>query len=150
MHSATLSIDIQPAQVRQNQRDTMWHTWTVTQGFPVMGIWRPDNDGTDINSACSVSSCVMSALNLKMLQQAGAGGNAQRSQKQTRAQCCTLDPLAGSLEEYVLTAGDDGRVRIFNYPCVVENAPGRKAGMLFYPWSSMSLRTCIQQHLHYF
>jgi len=36
-----------------------------------------------------------------------------------------LDPLAGSLEEYVLTAGDDGRIRIFNYPCVVENAPNR-------------------------
>uniref|UniRef100_A0A7S3VHN2 PLAT domain-containing protein n=1 Tax=Dunaliella tertiolecta TaxID=3047 RepID=A0A7S3VHN2_DUNTE len=86
-------------QVRQNQRDTMWHTWTVTQGFPVMGIWRPDNDGTDINSAC-------------------------RTHKNPAWQ--TLDPLAGSLEEYVLTAGDDGRVRIFNYPCVVENAPGRE------------------------
>jgi hypothetical protein len=39
-------------QVRQNQRDTMWHTWTVTLGFPVMGIWQPGDDGTDINSAC--------------------------------------------------------------------------------------------------
>ncbi|KAF5837533.1 hypothetical protein DUNSADRAFT_4226 [Dunaliella salina] len=86
-------------QVRQNQRDTMWHTWTCTQGFPVMGIWRPDNDGTDINSAC-------------------------RTHKNPAWQ--TLDPLAGSLEEYVLTAGDDGRVRIFNYPCVVENAPCRE------------------------
>jgi hypothetical protein len=36
-----------------------------------------------------------------------------------------LDPLASRAEEYVLTAGDDGHVRIFNYPSVVEYAPNR-------------------------
>ena len=37
-------------QVRQNQRDTNWHTWTCILGFPVMGIWKEGFDGTDVNS----------------------------------------------------------------------------------------------------
>ena len=32
------------------QIDTVWHTWTALLGFPVMGIWPPDSDGTDINA----------------------------------------------------------------------------------------------------
>lgn len=39
-------------QIRQNQRDTQWATWTCTLGFPVMGIWRDGTDGTDINAVC--------------------------------------------------------------------------------------------------
>lgn len=31
-------------------RDVDWATWTCVLGFPVMGIWRSDMDGTDINS----------------------------------------------------------------------------------------------------
>jgi hypothetical protein len=31
-------------------RDTAWATFSSTLGFPVMGIWPPDSDGTDINS----------------------------------------------------------------------------------------------------
>ena len=31
------------------QRDTEWETWTCNFGFPVMGIWPPDYDNTDIN-----------------------------------------------------------------------------------------------------
>jgi len=37
-------------QVKENQRDTRWATWTCVLGFPVMGIWPPGTDGTDINS----------------------------------------------------------------------------------------------------
>ena len=37
-------------QVRQNQRDTEWDTWTCVLGFPVMGIWKEGSDGTDVNS----------------------------------------------------------------------------------------------------
>jgi hypothetical protein len=34
------------------------------------------------------------------------------------------DPLAAAgVGEVVASAGDDGRVRLFNYPCVVEGAP---------------------------
>ena len=37
-------------QVKTNQKDTPWHTYTCILGFPVMGIWKPDSDGTDVNS----------------------------------------------------------------------------------------------------
>jgi hypothetical protein len=37
----------------------------------------------------------------------------------------SADPLAAAgVGEVVAAAGDDGRVRLFNYPCVVEGAPG--------------------------
>ncbi|KAK3262979.1 hypothetical protein CYMTET_28194, partial [Cymbomonas tetramitiformis] len=38
------------SQVKQNQRDTDWATWTCILGFPVMGIWPEGSDGTDVNS----------------------------------------------------------------------------------------------------
>jgi len=41
-------------QVKENQRDTQWATWTSTLGFDVMGIWPPYSDGTDVN-ACDKS-----------------------------------------------------------------------------------------------
>ncbi|GAX81084.1 hypothetical protein CEUSTIGMA_g8518.t1 [Chlamydomonas eustigma] len=41
-------------QVKENQRDTVWATWTCTLGFDVMGIWPPYSDGTDVN-ACDRS-----------------------------------------------------------------------------------------------
>ena len=34
----------------ENQRDTRWATYTGVLGFPVMGIWPDDSDGTDINA----------------------------------------------------------------------------------------------------
>ena len=30
--------------------DCDWHTWTLTLGFPVMGIWPAYSDGTDVNA----------------------------------------------------------------------------------------------------
>ncbi|KAG2499991.1 hypothetical protein HYH03_002273 [Edaphochlamys debaryana] len=83
-------------QVRQDQRDTQWQSWTCTLGFPVMGVWRDDTDGTDINAVCRSNT--------------GAFPD--------------VDPIAGD-GDVVVTAGDDGRVRLFNYPCVIEDAPGR-------------------------
>ena len=29
--------------------DCQWSSWTCTIGLPVMGIWPPDSDGTDVN-----------------------------------------------------------------------------------------------------
>ncbi len=37
-----------------------------------------------------------------------------------------IDPLKGE-GDVVVTAGDDGRLRLFSYPCVIEDAPGRWA-----------------------
>ena len=31
-------------------RDEKWSNWTCTIGFPVQGIWRSGEDGTDINA----------------------------------------------------------------------------------------------------
>lgn len=60
------------------------HTYTNMLGFPVMGIWPPDSDGTDINSL-------------------------DRSKNR----------------QWVVTSDDDGKVKLFNYPCVIEDAPHR-------------------------
>jgi microtubule-associated protein-like 6 len=43
-------------QVKENQRDTAWASWSTVQGFSVMGIWKNTNDTTDIN-ACHRSPC---------------------------------------------------------------------------------------------
>ncbi len=37
-------------QMPTSQRDTQWASYTSILGFPVMGIWPPNVDGTDINS----------------------------------------------------------------------------------------------------
>lgn len=37
-------------QVRFNQRDTCWATWTSLLGFPVMGVWYSGADATDVNA----------------------------------------------------------------------------------------------------
>eukprot|EP00892_Ulva_mutabilis_P007281 jgi/Ulvmu1/4925/UM203_0004.1 len=39
-------------QVRENQRDTRWATWTSVLGFPVMGVWYSGADATDVNAVC--------------------------------------------------------------------------------------------------
>ena len=31
-------------------RDARWAEWTRTLGFPVMGVWAPESDGTDVNA----------------------------------------------------------------------------------------------------
>jgi WD40 repeat protein len=66
------------------EADTKWNSFTCVLGFPVMGIWHPDSDGTDVNS------------------------------------------VDVSFDKGILATGDDfGKVTIFNYPCIVKNAPGR-------------------------
>jgi hypothetical protein len=63
-----------------------------------MGIWRDDDDGTDINGVC-----------------------------RTFPHAFDGDPLVGE-PPYVVTARDDGKVHFFSYPCVVEDAPEREYG----------------------
>ena len=38
----------------ESQMDAEWATWTRVLGFPVMGVWAPGSDGTDVN-ACDRS-----------------------------------------------------------------------------------------------
>ena len=85
-------------QIISDQRNQAWDTYTSTLGFSVMGIWQDGSDGTDINAL-------------------------DRSHRQVRF--AGEDPLAGE-HPVVVTSGDDGAVRLFNYPCVVEDAPNRK------------------------
>ena len=61
----------------------------------MLGIWRDEDDGTDINSVC-----------------------------RTHPRIHHGDPLLGE-EDYVVCARDDGNVHMFAYPCVVEDAPER-------------------------
>jgi microtubule-associated protein-like 6 len=87
-------------QVKGSCRDTSWTTYSCCLGFPVMGIWPPDSDGTDINA---------------------------------------LDRSPTS--ELVLTADDKGKVKLFNWPCVVEDAPsycygGHSSHVTSVRWSS--------------
>ena len=32
------------------RRDARWAEWTRALGFPVMGVWAPESDGTDVNA----------------------------------------------------------------------------------------------------
>mmetsp|Transcript_34365 Transcript_34365/g.76299 ORF Transcript_34365/g.76299 Transcript_34365/m.76299 type:complete len:1172 (-) Transcript_34365:306-3821(-) len=71
-------------QITLPQRDVEYQTYTGTLGFPVMGIWPPYSDGSDINA---------------------------------------LDRAHN--KQWCVTSDDGGMVKLFNYPCVVEDAPHR-------------------------
>lgn len=74
-------------QITYDTRDVQWHTWTCILGFPVMGIWPKNSDGTDVNS----------------LDRSKSG-------------------------QLLVTADDFGLVKLFNYPCVKDNAAYRWEG----------------------
>eukprot|EP00798_Chlamydomonas_sp_ICE-L_P018393 gene18393-24865_t len=139
-------------QVVMNQRDAQFATWTCVLGFPVMGIWQKYTDGTDINAAArqkysdgtdinAVARCASSWVSVMFVRRLfylfpwlpvmGIWQKdtdcidinaAARSNK--KPEFAGEDPLAG-LGEYVVTASDDNKVRIFNYPVVVTEAPHR-------------------------
>eukprot|EP00775_Hariotina_reticulata_P001782 gene1782-2116_t len=105
-------------QVQHNQRDTVWASYTNTLGFSVMGIWPDYSDGTDINAVC-------------------------RSYQ--AASWKHHDPLAADeqqQQQLLATAGDDGRLRLFNYPVCVEDAPAR----VYAGHSSHVMNVCFSPH----
>ncbi len=133
------------AQVQRNQRDTLWDTWTSTLGFPVMGIWQEYNDGTDINACCRharavpllgfagraatalaqtmhCSSVVLRSGGQRSLRSV-LRGSRRRSFSNPAFQ--DTDPLLGNDGPVIVTSSDDGRVRLFNFPSVVQHAPNR-------------------------
>jgi hypothetical protein len=59
MHSNDASYEIlyynveagtQDPSGRSNYKNEFWHTWTCILGWPVIGIWPPGADGSDINA----------------------------------------------------------------------------------------------------
>jgi len=54
-----VDVNSKKATFASSVKDTDWHTWTSTLGFPVIGIW-PGPDFTDVNTTCrSVSREVL-------------------------------------------------------------------------------------------
>lgn len=64
------------------ESDTIWQSFTCPLGFPVMGIWPPNSDGTDVNAVDVIFD-----------------------------------------KGLVLTGDDFGQLNLFNFPCVVKDAP---------------------------
>lgn len=106
--------DIKGRQQLNNQRDTTWHNWTSTLGFEVMGIWAKtptpekslDRDSTAgyISEIPNHGAVIMpDAATINSLQ---------------------LSPCG----RYVVTGDDNANVRLLNYPCVVADAPAKRAG----------------------
>ena len=95
-------------QVLKNQRDTAWDSWTCALGFPVMGVWADGSDGTDINA----------------VDRAHVGQPSYDDVAGTIARPEGADGLENA--GFVVTADDFGRVKLFNYPCVFNDAPYRE------------------------
>ena len=92
-------------QARHNQRDTQWAEWTCSLGFDVMAIFPDYSDGTDVDAVC----------------------RSYTNADPIRGPSFPLmgDPLAQGNGRVVATGDDCGKVRLYNYPCVVEDAPSR-------------------------
>jgi hypothetical protein len=97
--------------------DAKWKTHTCTLGFPLMGIWDPYSDGTDIN-AVDVNMNVNVNLGLNPGSTSGLNPGSGLSSGST----------TGSGLGLVATADDFGKLNLFNYPCLVKDAPKKTYG----------------------
>lgn len=108
------------------EADTVWYTNTCVLGFNVMGIWPEGSDGTDVN-------CVDSSEHKSLVA--------------TGIFYYILLYIYYLIIYYNYYLGDDfGNLSLFNYPCVVKDAP-RKIG---YGHSShiMNIKfTCNESHI---
>ena len=108
-------------QILANQRDALWETWSCALGFPVMGIWPDGSDGTDVNAvdraAVGQPRCVV---------RANDRSNDSRA-RSTSVEITAPEGDAG-LERagFAVTADDFGKIKLFNYPCVFNDAPFRE------------------------
>ena len=99
-------------QILANQRDALFETWSCALGFPVMGIWPDGSDGTDVNAVDRAGTGQP-----RVVSDSGRDG--------ARVSCPEGD---AGLEHagYVVTADDFGKIKLFNYPCVFNDAPFRE------------------------
>eukprot|EP00210_Caulerpa_lentillifera_P000626 g605.t1 len=99
-------------QITSNQRDTSWFTYTLPLGFPVMGIWPDEADGTDVNSVCRSSTGLSSNGAEKELLVASSEHRVHNDEEEEK-------------EGYLVTADDDSFVKLFNFPVLADDAPFR-------------------------
>lgn len=94
----------QGRQVALSQQDQRWATWTAKLGFPVMGIWRDEADGTDINSVCAFEVWVPPP----------------KLREWPLPACSCMTAALNSLQEkgLLVVTDDSGNVRLYNFPCV--------------------------------
>ena len=137
-------------QIYRNQRDQEWETWTCALGFPVMGVWADGSDGTDINAVDRAYR------GQKKIQLAGCAGTSKGyvppdepyEKKVKRLEVvrggevddkgdldatndvylatgnAVVDGLPGA--GFLVTSDDFGKIKLFNYPCVYNDAPYRE------------------------
>lgn len=77
-------------------RDVDWSTWSCVLGWPVQGIWLENGDGSDVN-----------AVDRSDIELNSVGQDANSDQR---------SPV------YLAVGGDDGKLRIYNYPCLSKNS----------------------------
>jgi microtubule-associated protein-like 6 len=81
-------------QIKRAPADACWDTWTSTLGWPVQGIWPKGSDGTDINAVAFLPEE-------------------------------TEDGRRKNIYSGILATADDfGKVKLFNSPCLADNASG--------------------------
>lgn len=88
-------------QVRESLRDEKWDTQTCTLGFSVMGIWGATKPGEKVPGGTDITSV-------------------------DRGPVPGRDSMGRRNKGELLAAVDDsGKVKLYNYPCVVKHAPFR-------------------------
>ncbi|KAK3274354.1 hypothetical protein CYMTET_17458, partial [Cymbomonas tetramitiformis] len=85
-------------QIKVNQRNAPWATWTCPLGFGVMGIWETGNGYRSIRSVCRST----------------IGGPGQ--------------PGAEGMEKagFLVSCDSNSKVKLFNFPCCRDEAPWRE------------------------
>ena len=99
------------------EADAEWYTYTLTLGFPMMGIWPNYSDGTDINAAhrSRAGSHIVTADDRGKVHCVFGYKRGGWKHAYSLAMCHLSTDFAHAL---ALT-----QIKMFNAPCVVEDAP---------------------------
>jgi len=103
--------------------DVRWLTRSCTLGFDVMGIWPDASDGTDINSLAT-STPGFNASNLLAATSAIFDEDEDGpSEMESNVKNFAVVPNSDRKPSLLVTGDDYGGVKVFNYPCVANDAP---------------------------